>query len=78
MRCNWRRNEHSVLARRGKPLEATMKINDLEGGLEKLQTFLAKYGRVAMMCRCASVKNYHRYDVASEAAQRLKIKIVHL
>ena len=71
-------NEHYHMARSGEPLEATMKIHNLDVGLEKLQTFLAEYGRVAMMCMCASVKHCHRHNVASEAEQQLKIKVVHL
>ena len=71
-------NEHYHKARSGEPLEATMKIHNLDVGLEKLQTLLAEYGRVAMMCMCASVKHCHRHNVASEAEQQLKIKVVHL
>jgi len=71
-------NEHYAMTRSGEPLEATMKIHNLEVGLEKLQTILEQSGRVAMMCRCSSVKHCHRNAVACEAAQQLQVKVVHL
>ena len=57
---------------------APIEIHDMDRGLIELEHILSLYGRACLMCACAYPGSCHRQVVASEAARRFGLSVVHL